>query len=89
MPLIFPGIAAVSIFAFLSGWGEYLLVLTYITDRKWYTLSLALSELTYQFKHVDYGMLAAFSLLYLLPAMVFFLLTQKYLMTMRIVAYKG
>ena len=89
MPLIFPGIAAVSIFAFLSGWGEYLLVLTYITDRKWYTLSLALSELTYQFKHVDYGMLAAFSLLYLLPAMIFFLLTQKYLMTMRIVAYKG
>ncbi|HDJ83485.1 MAG TPA: carbohydrate ABC transporter permease [Desulfurococcaceae archaeon] len=89
LPLIFPGIAAVSIFAFLSGWGEYLLVYTYITEAENYTLSVALSDLTYEFLYIDYGMLAAFSLFYMLPAVIFFITTQKYLMRMRVIAYKG
>ena len=89
LPLIFPGIAAVSIFAFLSGWGEYLLVYTYITRAEYYTLSVALSDLTFEFLYIDYGMLAAFSLFYMLPAVVFFIATQKYLMRLRVIAYKG
>ncbi|RLE83863.1 MAG: carbohydrate ABC transporter permease [Thermoprotei archaeon] len=89
MPMIFPGIAAVSVFAFLSGWGEYLLVYTYITKREYFTLSVALADLTEEFILIDYGMLAAFSLFYLLPAIIFFILTQKYLVRLRIIAYKG
>ncbi|RLF22985.1 MAG: carbohydrate ABC transporter permease [Thermoprotei archaeon] len=89
LPMIFPGIAAVSVFAFLSGWGEYLLVYVYITQKEYYTLSVALSDLTFEFLFIDYGMLAAFSLFYMIPAVIFFILTQKYLMTMRIIAYKG
>lgn len=89
LPLIFPGIAAVSIFAFLSGWSEYLLVYTYITDVDNFTLSVALSDLTFEFLLIDYGMLAAFSLFYILPAVAFFVATQKYLMRMRVITYKG
>lgn len=89
LPLIFPGIAAVSVFAFLSGWEEYILVYTYITDEKYFTLSVALDRLIGAFRFINYGVLAAFGLFYLVPAMVFFLLTQKYLTTLRIVAYKG
>ncbi|OYT61186.1 MAG: sugar ABC transporter permease [Thermofilum sp. ex4484_15] len=89
MPLIFPGIAAVSVFAFLSGWEEFILVYTYITDERYFTLSVALDRLIGAFRFINYGVLAAFGLFYLIPAIIFFILTQKYLTTLRIIAYKG
>lgn len=89
LPLIKPGIAAISIFAFLSGWSEFIYLFTYIFSGENYTLSLFVRKITVDFRFVDYGFLTAVSCFYMIPPLIFFIFTQKSLMKVAIGGVKG
>ena len=89
LPLVFPGISAVAIFTFLSGWSEFLLVFTYVTKEEFYTLPVLLYHMIGEFKFIDWGLLAALGLFYMIPTMVFFTVTQKALLRVYVGGVKG
>jgi inositol-phosphate transport system permease protein len=80
IPLIKPGIAAVAIFSFLAGWSEFLLLYSFVISDENITLATYLKKLISDPNQVHYGLLSAVSLFYMIPVVVFFLLTQKSLM---------
>ncbi|WP_339194435.1 carbohydrate ABC transporter permease [Aeribacillus sp. FSL W8-0870] len=82
IPLVKPGIAAISIFSFLAGWSEFLLLYAFIFDEKNVTLATYLQKIIGDFQMVDYGLLTAAGLFYMLPVIFFFIFTQKSLMQM-------
>jgi len=80
VPLILPGIGAISIFSFLSGWSEFLLVFTYVKDETYYTLPVLIYHLIGEFRFINWGMLAAIGLFYAIPTLIFFSTSQKLLL---------
>ena len=88
MPNVKGGIASTMIFAFLSGWSEYVFILTFIVSQQNWTLSMLVASLIGEWRFVDYGKLAAVSLYYMIPVVIFFLFFQKYLLRLSI-ASKG
>jgi inositol-phosphate transport system permease protein len=82
LPLIKPGIAAVSIFSFLSGWSEFLLLYTFILSDDQITLATYLQKMISDQNQINYGLLSAVSLFYMLPVLLFFIFSQKSLMQM-------
>ena len=73
LPQVIPGLIAVSVFAFIRGWEEYIFVSTFIvSDTKW-VMSLYLFFI---------GNAPAVALFYLLPPLLLFVFTQKYLLQM-------
>ncbi|MFQ5873382.1 MAG: carbohydrate ABC transporter permease [Dehalococcoidia bacterium] len=74
-PLVIPGLLAISIFAFLAGWEDF--VFAYILlPGETKVMSVLLQGLMAT-EVMDYGLLAAISLFYMLPAMIFFLIAQR------------
>jgi len=74
-PLVMPGLLAISIFAFLAGWEDF--VFAYILlPGETKVMSVLLQGLMAT-EVMDYGLLAAISLFYMLPAMLFFLVAQR------------
>lgn len=74
-PLVKPGLLAVSIFAFLAGWEDF--VFAYILlPGETKVLSVLLQGLMAT-EVMDYGLLAAMSLFYVTPALLFFLVAQR------------
>ncbi len=80
IPLILPGIGAVAIFSFLSGWSEFILVFTFVTNARYYTLPVEIYHLIGEFRFIDWGYLAAMSLFYAIPTIIFFSVSQKVLL---------
>ena len=89
LPLVLPGIAAVSIFSFLSGWSEFLLVFTYVAQEEYYTLPVMIYYMIGEFIHIDWGMLAALGLFYAIPTLIFFSVSQKVLLRIYVGGVKG
>jgi inositol-phosphate transport system permease protein len=89
LPLIRPGIAALAIFSFISGWNEFLIPYTFILNRQQATLAVYLQQLVGDSRFVDYGQVAAIGLFQLLPVLVFFLFTQRYLLSIYAGGVKG
>ncbi len=90
LPIIKPGISAIAIFSFMSGWGEWLIAYTYLRDPEYYTFPVLLSSLVYEFRFVNWGLLAAMSLFYIIPTLIMYALTQKTLLKLQLVgAVKG
>jgi len=80
LPLIRPGLLALGTFALLSAWGEFILPYTLIVSSRRWTLALYLQSLIGDFTFVDYGLLAAVGLYYMVPVIALFLLGQRYLL---------
>jgi inositol-phosphate transport system permease protein len=89
MPIIRPGIAALTIFSFITSWGSYLIPYTYITDQQHSVLAAYLNHLMGDTAPVNYSQVAAVGLFQLLPVMVFFIFTQEYLMNIFAGGSKG
>jgi inositol-phosphate transport system permease protein len=89
LPQIKPGIAALSIFSFMAGWGEYILplILTPSSDRE--MLSVFLAGLLIDDYLTDYGLFKAVGLFYILPVLIFYLFTQDKLSHIYRTAIKG
>jgi len=81
MPAIRPGIAALSIFSFISGWGAFLIPYTFIVDQEHSVLAAYLRGMLNETAPVNYSAIAAVGLFQLLPVMIFFIFTQEYLMS--------
>jgi inositol-phosphate transport system permease protein len=84
LPQVRNGIGAVAMFSFLWGWTDYIFVLTFILRRSSWTMALYLAAVIGEYRFVDYGLMAAVGVFYMIPSIVFFLFTQKYLMQITI-----
>lgn len=80
LPQIRPGITALSLFAFLSGWGEYVFLLTFMLDKSGWTLSRYVAGMLGEGEiFVDYGLMTAAGVFYMLPALLLFAVAHKHL----------
>lgn len=89
IPLTKPGIAAIAVFAFMAGWAEYIFLVTFVRNPNSWTLSSYISAIIGDYRFTNYGLLAAASLFYMFPILIFFLLTQKLLMKVTVGGIKG
>jgi multiple sugar transport system permease protein len=78
LPLLLPGIVAISSFAFLLSWNEYILPVMFITSSKNFVVSVGINYMIGQ-NVLYYGALAAGSLIALSVPMIIFSFIQKYL----------
>ena len=76
LPLAWPGMAAASIFAFLAAWNEYQLASLLTKTPAAKTFPVGLFDFTTQFT-VDWRGMCAMSVLMILPAILFVILTQR------------
>lgn len=77
IPLMKPALAAVSVFAFMNGWNDFMGPLIYLTDEDMMTLAVGLNLFRGQYYSYLHYMMAA-STATLLPVLALFFLAQKY-----------
>jgi multiple sugar transport system permease protein len=78
MPQSWPALCAVSLFAALHAWNDFLGPLIYLQDPSKYTLSVGLTFFSSQSSHdIQYNLLMAASTLVILPVVVLFLSFQR------------
>lgn len=80
VPILLPGLVATGAFAFIGCWNEFLFALMFISDSSKFTLPVGLSYMMGQFD-INYGALAAGSVIAFTPALLLFMYAQKYLVT--------
>jgi multiple sugar transport system permease protein len=78
LPLAVPGLVVVTAFSFISGWDEFFLARTLIASQDNWVLSVGLTSFESQYSIAWSEMMAA-SVVFALPAAIFFLLVQRYL----------
>lgn len=78
VPQALPGIIAAGTFAYIMSWGEYMFAYILLTDSASHTVPVALQQLIGSYA-VDWGLLAATSVLATLPVLALFWLMAKYL----------
>ncbi|KXF75211.1 ABC transporter permease [Paramesorhizobium deserti] len=78
LPLTLPGIAATLGFVFTAAWSELLFALMLISGNQAATFPVGLLSFVSKFS-VDFGQMMAAGVLALIPACLFFLLIQRYL----------
>ncbi len=89
LPQIKPGIAALAIFSFISGWNEFLIPYTYMTQQEKSTIATYLNSLLSDTAPVNYSQVAAVGLFQLIPVIIFFIFTQEYLLSIFAGGTKG
>ncbi len=77
MPLALPGIAATTLFGFLVAWNHYLFAMGLTTTPGMYTLPVGIAALNGEFR-VAWNELMAGALIASLPALILYLLLQKW-----------
>ncbi|MFE7405381.1 carbohydrate ABC transporter permease [Isoptericola sp. NPDC057559] len=78
-PLVVPGAATAALYAFLASWTEFLGALTFLTDSSLYTLPVSLVNLQQgAYGQVDFGLLAAGSVVAMIPCVVLYVALQRY-----------
>jgi multiple sugar transport system permease protein len=87
-PLLIPGIVATSVFTFIYTWNEFLLALMLTNQQGRFTLPVGLSYMMGEF-NINYGALAAGSVIALIPAIILFSYAQKHLVNGMGGAVKG
>ena len=80
MPLVRPGLLALGLLAFVSGWNEFLLPFIFMPSGSQATLSMLVRALLGEGRFVDYGLLTAVGLYYVLPVLLLFMFAQDQLM---------
>jgi N,N'-diacetylchitobiose transport system permease protein len=75
-PLLAPGLVAVSIFAFITAWNEFVFALVLMQTETHYTLPVWLSTFRTAFG-IDWGGTMAASTLFTLPVLALFLIVQR------------
>jgi inositol-phosphate transport system permease protein len=89
LPQVKVGMLAVAVFAFLRGWEEYVFVRTLLFQKSNWTMSLYLFFMSEDVMGTDYAMVSAIGVFYVLPSIVLYALSQKYLTQMTIGGIKG
>lgn len=77
LPMVKPTIALLAIFTFIGSWGEFLWPSIVLTNEQLFTLPVGINNLSSAFS-ADYRLIAAGSIVSIIPIIVFFLALQKY-----------
>lgn len=80
LPTVIPGFTTVIAYAFINCWNEYLLAYTLLTDSKKFPISVGLKYLVGEYS-TDYAVLAAGSIIALIPPIILFAYVQKNLVS--------
>jgi arabinogalactan oligomer/maltooligosaccharide transport system permease protein len=80
MPLSVPALAVTVLFAFMSGWTEFILAWTFLEDPARFTLAMALRSMQGQFA-TPWSDFAAMSILMSIPIVLLFFVLQRYLVS--------
>lgn len=78
-PLMVPGICTVAIFTFSGSWGNFFVPYILLQSPEKFPASLKLYQFFGQYGMVEYGRLAAFSVLYAIPAIILYILSQQFM----------
>ncbi len=79
IPLALSGLAAAGLFTFMSAWGDFLLPLILLSSPELQTLPLGLFRAFLRVNEIDYGLLAAIAVVYLIPAIIAFSFARRFL----------
>jgi multiple sugar transport system permease protein len=77
LPLMWPGLAVVALFTFIGLWGNFFVPFVLLLDEKSFPASVSVYTFFGQYAEVAYGQLAAFSMLYALPAVLLYLVVAR------------
>ena len=77
LPMIKQSAAILAIFTFIGSWGEFLWPSIVLTNEKLFTLPVGINNLSSAFSS-DYRLVAAGSIVSIIPIVIFFLALQKY-----------
>jgi arabinogalactan oligomer/maltooligosaccharide transport system permease protein len=80
LPLSVPAIAVTVLFAFMSGWTEFILAWTFLENPSRFTLAMALRSMQGQFA-TPWSDFAAMSILMSIPIVILFFALQRYLVS--------
>jgi ABC-type glycerol-3-phosphate transport system permease component len=78
MPLALPGIIATAIFTFIVAWNDFLFALVLIGKDELKTLAIGINEF-FHMAVVDWGLIMAAGVMVTIPALIFFVAIQRYL----------
>lgn len=77
IPMLLPSLGALSIFAFMHTWNDYLWQLVVLQSESMLTLPLGVSTMIYEEITINYGMAMTGATIAAIPLIAFFLLLQK------------
>ena len=77
LPMVKPTIALLAIFTFIGSWGEFLWPSIVLTNDNLFTLPVGINNLSGAFS-ADYRIVAAGSIISIVPILIFFIALQKY-----------
>ncbi len=77
LPMVKPTLATLAIFTFIGSWGEFLWPSIVLTNKAMYTLPVGVNDLQGMFS-ANWRIIAAGSLISIIPIIIFFLALQKY-----------
>lgn len=80
LPLARPALGAIFVLETIKAWNEYFLPLLVFNDEKKWPLTLGIMQFQGQYA-TDWGRVMAFVSLLIVPAVLFYLLTQRYIVT--------
>jgi multiple sugar transport system permease protein len=80
MPLAGPGVGAAAMLTFMGVWGDFLTPLVLLQSPELYPLSIGLFRAFSAFNQVDWGVLAASAVIYMLPPAILYIFVRKHLL---------
>jgi len=89
IPLIKPGLAALAIFNFLSGWSAFLIPFTFTLGSKVANLPVYMRQMISDTAPTNWNMIAAVGMFQLIPVLIFFIFTQEMLLSVYSGGSKG
>ncbi|RUW18606.1 carbohydrate ABC transporter permease [Mesorhizobium sp. M4B.F.Ca.ET.215.01.1.1] len=79
LPLVWPGIVTIALFAFLGAWNEFLAALVLMTDQSKFTLPIMMTALqSGRFGAIDWGAVQAGVTVMMVPCLILFLALQRF-----------
>jgi arabinogalactan oligomer/maltooligosaccharide transport system permease protein len=82
LPLAVPGIAVTALWGFLTGWSEFILSWTFLTDPSTFTLPMVLRGMVGQYASgTPWSMFSAMAVLISIPPIIIFFFLQRYLVS--------
>jgi inositol-phosphate transport system permease protein len=89
IPQIKPGLAALAIFTFLSGWSAFLIPFTFTVGTRVANLPVFMRQMISDTAPTNWNAVAALGLFQLIPVMIFFIFTQEMLLSIYSGGSKG
>lgn len=77
VPLMRPGVAVVFIFTFMGAWGNFFVPFLLLRSSDKMPAAVTIYQFFGQYGTIDYGLLAAFSVIYALPAVVLYIIVSR------------